>query len=606
MANANHYRPNLRDIFFNLFEYLDIGTTSLTKPPFSPDLDEATARALLEGALQVCVKDLASSYIESDKIPLKLDTQTGTVTLPEGLKQAYKTYFESGLGSIALPPSIGGMGAPPTIEWSGFEMIVGANASLALYLLGNVIAPIIEELATPAQKVRFLKPLVDNHWGGTMVLTEPDAGSDVGAGRTKATQVKDDMWKLEGVKRFITGGDFDAVDNIVHLVLARPVGAVAGTKGLSMFIVPKYLVNDDGSVGDRNGVYCTKIEKKMGITGSATCELTFGERGPAYGWLVGDVHRGIQQMFRVIQQARMSVGTKSMSELSTGYFHARDYALERTQGADMTQARDPNSARVALIRHPDVKRMLMMQKSHAEGMRALVLFNAAVQDQVIIKGDHMAEAARSDTALNEVLLPIIKGYNSEKAYELLTLSLQTLGGSGYLKDYPIEQYIRDQKIDSLYEGTTHIQALDLLARKLPKEGGAALMGLMERIQAFVEGGAVELADERKLLGTALDATREALGSLAAKATESPYYLGFVANKMLFAIAEVIIGWLLLSHAELAMQKLATAKGDDVNFYQGKIASGKFFAREVLPALSLMPATVNDQTLWLMDVPDEAY
>jgi hypothetical protein len=312
-----------------------------------------------------------------------------------------------------------------------------------------------------------------------MVLTEPDAGSDVGAGTTSARHVEGDEYLLEGVKRFITNGDFDQPANIVHLVLARPEGAPPGTKGLGMFLVPKFWVEADGSLGARNGAFVTNVEHKMGIKGSATCELTLGATGtPCRGLLVGGVRDGIAQMFHVIEYARMGVATKSMAALSTGYGNALAYTRLRKQGADLARAADKTAPRVEIIRHPDVRRMLMLQKAFAEGLRALILYTAHVQDQVVIAGGYGSDAAKALDARNDLLLPLCKGYASEKVFELLGVSLQCFGGSGYCSDYPIEQYIRDQKIDTLYEGTTHIQALDLFFRKVGRDRGATLAGLM--------------------------------------------------------------------------------------------------------------------------------
>ncbi|MFZ5438517.1 MAG: acyl-CoA dehydrogenase [Myxococcota bacterium] len=607
MSTAPHYKANLRDIQFNLFEFLRIQETSLGKKPFG-ELDEATARQTLETMLPVCSGPLADGFVEGDRVPLGFDPKTGTVTMSPLMKKAFDAYFESGLHLLDLPTHLGGLGAPPSLAWGSFEMVVGSNPAVAFYFLGNVLARIIDALATDAQKKRFVGPMVERRWGGTMVLTEPDAGSDVGAARAKAKHVKDDLWHLEGVKRFITNGDFDAVENIIHLVLARPEGAGPGTKGLSMFIVPKFLVNDDGSLGERNGVYCTNLEKKMGLKASATCEMTFGDDKPAVGWLVGNVHDGMRQMFHVIEHARMAVGLKSAATLSTAYLNALAYVKERKQGADLLQARDKNAPRVTVIHHPDVRRMLLMQKSHAEGMRALVLFNASIQDQVEILGGHTAPEAAELNALNDLTLPLIKGYCSEKAYELLSLSLQSYGGSGYTMDYPAEQYIRDQKIDTLYEGTTHIQALDLLMRKVAKDGGATLQGLMGRVQHTLdtEEGGDTLKAERALLGEALTALQTAFGALMEKLGESVYHVGLQGNRMLFALSEVVIGWLLVRHAAVAAQQLPSATGADKAFYEGKIASARFFCREVLPSVGLAAQQVQNSTLLAMEVPEEAF
>ncbi len=605
MSTAPHYKANLRDIQFNLFEFLKIQDTVFGQKPFG-ELDEATARQTLDTMLPVCTGVMAEGFTEGDRVPLGFDPRTGTVTLSPAMKKAFEAYFESGLNALDLPQHLGGMGAPPSLAWGAFEMVVGSNPAAAFAFLGNVLARIIDTLATDAQKKRFVGPMLERRWGGTMVLTEPDAGSDVGAARAKAKQVKDDLWHIEGVKRFITNGDLDVVENIVHLVLARPEGAGPGTKGLSMFIVPKFLVNDDGSLGERNGVYCTNLEKKMGLKASATCEMTFGDGKPAVGWLVGNVHDGMRQMFHVIEHARMAVGLKSAATLSTAYLNALAYTKERKQGADLKAGK--NAPRVTVINHPDVRRMLLMQKSHAEGMRALILFNANIQDQVEMLGGHTDDKAAELNALNDLVLPLIKGYCSEKAYEILNLSLQSYGGSGYLQDYPVEQYIRDQKIDTLYEGTTHIQALDLLMRKVAKDGGATLQGLMGRIAQTLESneGGDALKDERAMLGEALTSLQTGLGALMEKLGESVYHVGLQGNRVLFALSEVVIAWLLVRHAAVALEKKKTATGPDVPFYEGKIVSARFFCREVLPNVALAMSHVQKSSLLAMEVPEDAF
>ncbi len=606
-ASANHYKPNLRDTLFNLFEFLEIGKTSLGKKPFG-DLDEETARQTLESYKQICVDQLAPSFTAGDHQPPVLDTKTGNITLPESLKKSFHAYFDNGLNQLEIPTHLGGVGAPPSLSWGAFEMVLGSNAALAFYFLGNLLPRVIDRTATESQKALFGKLMIDKRWGGTMVLTEPDAGSDVGNARAKAKHIKDDVWEIEGVKRFITNGDFDAVENIVHLVLARPEGAGGGTKGLSMFIVPKFWVNPDGSLGERNGVFCTNLEKKMGLKSSTTCEMTFGDGKPARGLLVGNVHEGIKQMFHVIEHARMAVGLKSAATLSTAYLNALSYAKDRVQGPDLMNARDKNAKKVAIIRHADVRRMLMQQKSHAEGMRAMILFAASLQDEVEILGGHHDERAAGSDALNDLMLPLIKGYCSEKAYELLAVSLQTLGGSGYLQDYPMEQYVRDQKIDSLYEGTTHIQALDLILRKLAKDGGATLQGLLGRIRTTLETneGGDALAKEREALNEALTNVEMAFGHLLEKLGESLYHAGLQGNRLLFGLAELVIGWLLIRHAAVALKKRTNATGEDAAFYDGKVASARFFASEVLPNLAMLPKQVSGSTLKLMELADEAF
>jgi alkylation response protein AidB-like acyl-CoA dehydrogenase len=450
---------------------------------------------------------------------------------------------------------------------------------------------------------------MERRWGATMVLTEADAGSDVGAGTTKAIPVEGNVYHLEGVKRFITSGDGDYYENILHLTLARVPGAAPGTKGLSCFIVPKFLVDAEGAPGEWNGVSVTKIEDKMGIKGSVTCELTFGLDRPCIGYLLGDVHDGIRQMFHVLEDARMSIGAKSAATMSTAYLNALEFAKERIQSADLTQTRDPNAPRVAIIRHPDVRRMLLMQKAYAEGMRALTLYSAWVLDQIMLHPEESHWAKLSD-----LLLPLVKGYCSEKAYEVIGQSLQVFGGSGFTKDYPIEQYIRDVKIDSLYEGTTGIQALDLFFRKIARDQGATLMRLAAGIIETVKGGAGDdpFARERELLGKAMEDAQGQLGVMvgnAMMAMQDPpalYKVGLHTNALLESLAEVVMGWLLLRHAEVAHEALPGAPAKDKAFYEGKIASARWFAANVLPRAALRRTLAEGEQGELMTLADEAF
>jgi alkylation response protein AidB-like acyl-CoA dehydrogenase len=608
MSTAPHYKPNVRDTMFNLFEFLRVQDTSLGKHPFG-DLDEATVRQTIDSILPVATGLMAEAFTEGDRQPLIFDKANHSVTLTPLMKKSIEQYYEGGFNLVDLPAHLGGMGAPPSVQWAAFEFIAGANPAAAFYFLGNTLVRILDVLATDAQKKHFVVPMQAGHWGGTMVLTEPDAGSDVGAGRAKAKQIKDDLYHLEGVKRFITNGDFDAAPNIIHLVLARPEGKGPGTKGLSMFIVPKFLVNEDGSLGERNGVFVTNVEKKMGLKASATCELTLGDSVPCQGWLVGNVHDGMRQMFHVIENARMAVGIKSAATLSTGYLNALAYAKERKQGADLVAAAtDRNAPRATIIHHPDVRRMLLMQKSHAEGMRALVLFAASIQDAVELKGGHTNHDAAELSQLSDLLLPLIKGYCSEKTYEMLNLSLQTYGGSGYLQDYPVEQYIRDQKIDTLYEGTTHIQALDLLMRKIAKDGGATLGRLLEQVNATIakEEGGDALKVERAALAGAVDALQGAMGTLMEKLGESLYHVGLQGNRLLFALSETIIGWLLIRHAAVALDAAKSAGETDGHYYAGKVASARFFAHEVLPNVALVAQHVRNSKLIAMELAEDAF
>lgn len=607
MSTASHYKPNLRDLEFNLFEFLRVQDTSLGKGVHA-GMDEDTARASLEGLLELCVKDFGKGFASADREGLKFDG-AGNVTVPEGIKHALKSYFDNDWHLLDAPAHLGGFGAPPTVSWACFEMLAGANPSATFYLLGVMNARVIDRLGTDLQKKLFTLRTIDEKWGGTMMLTEPDAGSDVGAGSSRAKHVEGEVWELEGTKRYITNGDYDATDNIIHLVLARREGGEPGTKGLSMFIVPKVWVNEDGSLGDRNGIYVSSIEHKMGITASATCEMVMGDhRGPCRGYLVGDLHQGIRQMFQVIEHARMAVGMKSMSTLSTAYLNALQYAKERVQGADLKQAADKKAPRVEIIRHPDVRRMLLAQKAHAEGMRALNLFTASIQDKVSLLGGHGNPEADAVDRLNDLLLPLVKGYCSEKAYEMLAVSLQTFGGAGYVQDYPIEQYVRDQKIDSLYEGTTHIQSLDLIFRKIARDGGQTLQGLMGQIQKTIatEEGGEALAGERARLMRGLGDVQGIMTALMGHMQSDLYHVGLQGNRVLLALAEMVIAWLLVRHAAVALTKLEGAGRKDTAFYTGKIASARWFCANVLPNLTLTRKLIEGSDLSVMTLPDEAF
>ncbi|MGH3192832.1 MAG: acyl-CoA dehydrogenase [Streptosporangiaceae bacterium] len=615
----SHYKSNLRDIEFNLFEVLR-RQDLLGAEPYT-ELDEETARGILGELDRMATGPMAESFADADRNPPEFDRATASVRVPESLRKSFRVYMDAEWYRLSLPTELGGTPAPRTLNWALAELILGSNPAIWMYSSGHTMGRVLWELGTPDQK-RFADLAIQREWAATMVLTEPDAGSDVGAGRTKAIQQPDGSWHIEGVKRFITSGEHDLAENIFHLVLARPEGAGPGTKGLSMFLVPKFLVNDDGTLGERNGVYATNVEHKMGLKASATCELTFGavQSGgrPAVGTLVGGVHDGIRQMFKIIEDARMMVGTKAIATLSTGYLNALDYARSRVQGADLTQMTDKAAPRVTIIHHPDVRRMLMLQKAYAEGMRALVMYTAALQDTIQVAAAH-GQDDEVTAQLNDLLLPVVKGVGSERSYEMLTLSLQILGGSGFLQDYPIEQYIRDAKIDSLYEGTTGIQGQDLFFRKIVRDRGQAFGTLLGRVKDF----AARQADDEA--GTGLKAERAALAEAAAQvevmtaamtgflisSAEQPaeiYRVGLNTTRLLMALGDLVIGWMLLTHAEIALRRLGELAPDapDRDFYLGKVAAARFFAATVLPRLAVERAIAEQTTLDLMNLPESAF
>ncbi|TDI49139.1 MAG: acyl-CoA dehydrogenase [Acidobacteria bacterium] len=596
----SHYKSNLRDIEFNLYEVLEI-QNHLGSGEWA-DLDRETVDDILTEIERIATEDFAASYADQDRIPLELID--GEVTIPDSVKKSVSAFKDGGWNRLGLAEEMGGTPAPPTVMWAMSEMLFAANTTVQFYAGGGLFARVLFEEGTEEQK-EFAKLWIERDWGGSMILTEPDAGSDVGAGTTKAVDQGDGTWHIEGVKRFITGGEQDVNENIIHLVLARPEGAGPGTKGLSLFVVPKYLVGDDGSLGPRNGVYATNLEKKMGLKGSTTCEMTFGMDDPAVGYLVGDKHDGIRQMFRVVESARMMIGTKAMGTLSTGYLNALEYAQERVQGADLTEAADKTAPKVPIIRHPNVRRMLMKQKAYAEGLRALVFYTAWVQDQVQLHPDDDHWKRR-----NDLLLPMVKGYSSEKAYELLATSMQVFGGSGYTEDYPIEQYIRDAKIDTIYEGTTGIQALDLFFRKIARDQGSALASLAGEIVAFIKGGSDDdpLAIEREKLGTILDDAQTQLGSMVeylmaslAGDKEEIYKVGLQTDALLESLAEVVIAWQMLRHAEIAIEKV-----DEDPFYRGKVESARWLLNDVAPKVAARRDAAAAEDGSLMDLPVEAF
>ncbi|HNV13630.1 MAG TPA: acyl-CoA dehydrogenase [Dermatophilaceae bacterium] len=620
-----HYKANVRDLEFNLFEVF--GRQEILGKGIYADVDVEAAKDILGEVARLAENELAASLVDSDRNPPVYDPVTCSVTIPESFKKSYRAYLDGEWGRLDTPVELGGMAVPPSLRWAIAEMICGANPAVHMYGATFSFARLLWFLGTPEQK-KLAKLIIDNAWHTTMVLTEPDAGSDVGAGRTKAVQQPDGTWHITGVKRFITSAESDMCDNIVHFVLARPEGAVVGTKGLSLFIVPKFHVDvETGEIGERNGAYVTNVEHKMGLKVSTTCEVTFGEKQPAVGTLLGDVHDGIAQMFHIIEGARMFVGTKAIATLSAGYLNALDYAKQRVQGADLTTpAKD--APRVTITHHPDVRRSLMLQKAYAEGLRALVIYAATFQDVVDVEtagvpSVHPEKGSPADVAsrMSDLLLPIVKGLGSERAWVLLgTESLQTFGGSGFLQEYPLEQYVRDAKIDTLYEGTTAIQGLDFFFRKIVRDHGQSMTGLSMQIAQFAKDLGAQAGyfdSEREALGKALENVQGIVGYMAGAAFQSDprtggdvknlYKVGQNSTRLLLGAGDLIVGWLLMRQAEVAKAALdAGASPKDVDFYTGKIAAAKFFVHQVLPRLAAERAMAESTDLSLMDVPEAAF
>jgi len=609
-----HYKSNVRDLEFNLFEVL-----GLDKPLSEGvwgDLDADTVKDMLSEVARLAEGPLGEAFADADRNPPVFDPEKHEATLPESFKKSFKAMWDAEWYRMGLTEEIGGVPVPRALVWAIAEMLLGAQPAAFMYQAGPSFADVLYKNGTDEQK-QWAATCVERGWGATMVLTEPDAGSDVGAGRTKAVQQDDGTWHIEGVKRFITSATSDDLfENIFHLVLARPEGAGPGTKGLSLFFVPKFHFDfEKNELGERNGAFVTNVEHKMGLKASATCELTFGGHGtPAVGWLVGDVHNGIAQMFDVIEHARMMVGTKAISTLSTGYLNALDYAKQRVQGSDLTQMTDKTAPRVTITHHPDVRRSLAMQKAYAEGMRAVYLYTAAHQEPEMAQ---LVSGADEQLAhrVNDLLLPIVKGVGSERAYQYLTESLQTLGGSGFLQDYPIEQYIRDSKIDSLYEGTTAIQAQDFFFRKIARDRGVALAHVAGEIKKFIdsEAGNGRLKTERALLSTALEDVQAMAAVLTGHlmgAQEQPtelYKVGLGSVRFLMSVGDLLIAWQLLRQSEIALKALDEGASDkDKPFYEGKVATASFFAKNVLPELTATRNILSHLDNDIMELDEAAF
>ena len=607
----SHYNANLRDIEFCLFDLL--GREKVLGTSIYSELDRDTAMGMLEEMKRLTENDLAASFVDGDRIGTDFNKATGDIKLPESFKKSYKAYVDGEWWRLDAPVELGGMKVPASVRWAIAEMVLGSNPAIHIYASGYAFAQVAYVLGTEEQK-KMAKHMVERHWGATMQLTEPDAGSDVGAGRSKAVQQPDGTWHITGTKRFITSGDADIYDNIMHFTLARREGGGPGTKGLSLFLIPKFMFDlETGELGKRNGVYVTNVEHKMGLNVSATCEMNLGEKEPAVGYLLGDVHEGIAQMFKVIEFARMMVGTKAIATLSAGYQQALSYAKTRVQGGDMKVMNDKASPRVTIIKHPDVRRSLMVQKAYSEGMRALVLYTASIQDEIeLARAAGDTDKLEDMEKLNDLLLPVVKGFGSEKSWTLLgTESLQTFGGSGFTQDWPLEQYVRDAKIDTLYEGTTAIQGLDFFFRKVVKDGGRALGLLGKEIQTFAEAGGAH-AEEKQALLKALGDLNGIIGVLVGHAmasqenSEEIYKVGLNTSRALMAVGDIIISWLLLRQADIAAEKLAAGAGKDADFYTGKIASAKFFVTTVLPHITADRKIVEATDSAIMEIPESAF
>ncbi|MFI5305902.1 MAG: acyl-CoA dehydrogenase [Polyangiales bacterium] len=610
MAQAiNRYRADLRELQFVVFEQLRLQEL-LGKPPFQAWGRDEVELVLAEVHRFACEVSGPLNRTGDEEGCRLID---GQVRAPAGFAEAWKKLHEAGWAVLSADAEFGGQDAPLTLQALANELLSGSNTSFQMYAgLTIGAAELIVSFGTEAQKKAYCANMLQGRWGGTMCLTEPHAGSDVGDCKTAAVRNPDGTYRIKGTKIFISGGDHDLAENIVHMVLARIEGAPKGTKGLSLFIVPKIRVNTDGSLGKPNDVVTTSIEHKMGINGSATCVLSFGENDGCQGLLCGSVeHQGIVQMFQMMNGARILVGVQGVAAGSSAYLNALSYARERKQGASMSAGRDPEAPRVPIIQHPDVRRMLLDMKARVEGIRALGLCLTMHVDRAAVLAATDPDAAGYHKGQVDLLTPIFKAYATDQGFQVAATAIQTYGGAGFLKDHPAEQYCRDSKIFSIYEGTNHIQALDLVGRKLRQAGGKPVLDFLGEVAAFAKTHAEHprLGKAMAELGKAHAAAGKAITRLMQWAQDREMALPqLAANRFLELMAELTVGRLLLEGAVIAHERLATVSDGhpDHAFYLGRCHSAVYFALNILPGAAHKAELIEAADRSPLDIPDDAF
>jgi len=609
----NRYKADLREYHFLLFEQFGLGNL-LGKGPFEAWGEEEVKTSLAEcyrWTREVTGPLNAPADAEGCRV------EDGRVITPKGFKEAWKSLYEAGWKSIGVDTEHGGAGAPVSVQILVEEMLSGANTAFNMYPgLAFGAAEVIASFGTTEQKHLHCTRMFGGQWGGTMCLTEPHAGSDVGSAKTSAKKNADGTYAIKGTKIYISGGDHDLAENIIHLVLARVDGAPAGTKGLTLFIVPKVRTNADGTLGKDNDVTVAAIEHKMGINGSATCVLNFGDADSCIGVPVGgdsEINKGMPQMFKMMNGARISVGVQGVAVASAAYLNALEYAKDRKQGSHITQWKDPTAPRVAIVEHPDVRRMLLDMKARVEGIRALAVKLTRHEDEaVILQGKDDVRAAYHRGQV-DLLVPLVKAYGSDQAFRVCETAIQTYGGAGYTQDYPVEQYCRDAKIFSIYEGTNHIQAMDLVGRKLAQGGGANLQAFLGDIAAFVAKN-----DKHPVLGPSVKELASAQEALAGTAMRllSWFQMGkmpmvpLAANAFLEMMAETTVAWV-LDGAVIALDAKAKLPADEDAareraFYEGKKHAAVYYARTVLPHVRLQAEILGKEDTSALDIPTDAF
>jgi alkylation response protein AidB-like acyl-CoA dehydrogenase len=607
-----------RDIDFVLYEQMR--AEELTKHPKFVGFNKKTFDLIVNEARIFALKEILPTFAEGDREGVRYEKSQ--VFVPTCYHRPYKLMRDGEWTAMTAAPDLGGQGLPHCVAQAASEYLVGANYAFTLYAyLGHSAGELIEIYGTEHQKNLFLKKMFTGRWCGTMQLTEPQAGSDVGALTSSAVKNADGTYCLSGQKIFITGGDHDLTENIIHPVLARIEGAPPGTRGISLFIVPKIWVNEDGSLGQPNDIVCTGIERKMGIHGSATCTMALGSKGNCRGLLLGEENKGMRAMFHMMNAARVAVGFIGFACASAAYTYAVNYARDRLQGKDLDKLTDPHAPQVPIINHPDVRRMLLWMKSHLEGMRSLIYYVSATMDRLACSED--SDEAKRLQGMIDLLTPVIKSYCSDRGFDICVEAMQVFGGYGYTSDYPLEQLLRDCKIASIYEGTNGIQAMDFLGRKLGMEQGAAFLGLLSAMQETVrDAGRIQvLTPLAEQLGGGVDRLGEVALEIGRTAMSTKVKTAFAhAKPFLDVVGDMSMAWMLLWRASLAAPKLmdivgrldpearrqAAAKNKEAAFYEGQLASARYFICSVLPVtLGRMNAiAAGDHTV--ADIPEPSF
>ncbi len=590
-----------RDIDFVLYEQME--TEKLAKEEKFAGLNKKAFDMIISEARNLAIKEILPTKVDGDRIGVTFEN--GEVKVPQSFHKPHRLLLEGEWASMTEDPELGGQGLPHVIYQAAKEYLAGANGTLTGYsMLGHGTGKMIDIFGTPEQKDMYLKKLYSGEWGGTMVLTESNAGSDVGSLTTTAVKNEDGTYSITGDKIFITNGEHDLADNIVHPVLARVEGAPEGSAGISIFIVPKIWVNEDGSLGESNDVLCTGIEEKTGIHGSATCSLAFGGKGKCKGLLLGEINKGMRVMFYMMNEARHDVGFQGFCNATSAYQHALTYARERLQGAELGSQGGP--AQVPIIKHPDVRRMLLWMKSHVEALRSLIYYVDTLFDRIHCSNDEAEKKECDDMAA--LLTPLIKSLGSDRGFDVCVQAVQVYGGYGFIQEFPVEQLMRDCKITSIYEGTNGIQAMDLLGRKLGLRKGTVFVNMIQKMKAMVQKakaveGLESLAADYE---SAVDRLAELAGVMGKRAGSAEFKTAFAhATPFLNATGDVVMGWMLLWRAQIAGEKLAAGKAKkDEAFYKGQIKSAEFFVNTVLPVTMGNMDSITKGSTAVLDI-DEA-